>query len=117
MPTSFLASTVVALGGRCSLFRSTFPLSDENASKGEEVEKEEEEKEEGPWMAAIAIDSGVCIARESEHHNSCMLTCTMTHFLRTTVSILMLRRQDYVYFRLSPLFHNQVMKMEQVILH
>ena len=66
---------MVALGGPCSLFGSTFPLSDENPSEGEEVEKEEkeeEEKEEGPWMAAIAIDSGVCIARESEHHNSYM---------------------------------------------
>ena len=75
-----MASAVVALGGPCSLFGSTFPLSDENPSEGEEVEevekeeveKEEEEKEEGPWMAAIAIDSGVCIARESEHHNSYM---------------------------------------------
>lgn len=66
MPTSFLASAVVALGGPCSLFGYTFPLSDENPSEGEEVEKEEE----GPWMAAIAIDSGVCIARESEHHTA-----------------------------------------------
>ena len=83
---------MVALGGPCSLFGSTFPLSDENPSEGEEVEEEEEkeeEKEEGPWMAAIAIDSGVCIGRESEHHNSCMLTRTMTQFLCTALSILM----------------------------
>ena len=64
IPTSFLASAVEILGGCCSLFRSTF--SDENVL-GEE---EEEEKEVGPWMAAIARDAGVCIAREIEHHSN-----------------------------------------------
>ena len=90
VPTSFLASGVEALGGCCSLFRSTF--SDENAP-GEE---EEEEKEEGPWMAAIARDAGVCIAREIEH----IIATTYLHVqlyhntISTMLSDLMLSRQD-----------------------
>lgn len=65
IPTSFLASGVETLDGCCSLFWSTF--SDENAPGEEEEEKE---KQEGPWMAAIARDDGVCNAREIEHHSN-----------------------------------------------
>ena len=106
IPTSFLASAVETLGGCCSLFRSTF--SDENV-----LGEEEEEKEVGPWMAAIARDAGVCIAREIEHHSNYIhvLTCATIpqhHFYHAFCPDIIFTCT--VYARLFLLFRNQVMK-------
>ena len=83
IPTSFLASGVETLGGCCSLFWSIF--SDENAPGEEEEEKE---KQEGPWMAAIARDDGVCIAREIEQHSNYIMYLHVQLYHNTISSML-----------------------------